>query len=170
MSVLRKNRRKSARSPSLGDGLRAPLAPVRQRGESPFLRNVLILLEDLDDYARFYLQRGLRLRRFGHLSGCCGNVQQSTGRRSLTKRAQFRRQRGSWESWMALDRRKNSSGHTLAARSTRPAESRKRVANLYEASELWRRWVPFFALPEVSRSGVRACQKTRPAPAECTTD
>jgi hypothetical protein len=111
-------------------------APGCRRPESWILRNVLNSLEDLSDYARFYLQRSLRLRRFDYLSGSCGNELQHAGRRSLTKRAQFRRRRiDSCESSVALDRRKDSSGQKLAARSIRPAESRKRVANLFEASE-----------------------------------
>jgi hypothetical protein len=45
-------------------------------GESVFFPNILILLDHLRCEGRFYLQRGLRLRRFGHLSGDLHDVRE----------------------------------------------------------------------------------------------
>ena len=143
----------------------------RTASVSPFLPNVLILLDHLRCEGRFYLQRGLRLRRFGHLSGSLHDVQEFAGRRSLTKRARFRRSlANSCESPATLDRRKNGSGHSLAARSTRPDEPRKRVANLDGASGIGRRLAFFSAQSGRSRSGARCWRKAGRAHEKCTTD
>lgn len=157
--------------PRLNPPSTTSLAPGWRLGESSFLRNVRNLLEHLNDCARFYLQRGLRLRRFADLSGRCGDEQQLNGRRSLTKRARFRRRRGSWEPSMALDRRKNSSGHkNLAARSIRPAESRKRVATSLRDREDGAVGSHALSSPECRALVFGPVRRLARRPAECTTD
>ncbi len=136
-----------------------------------FLPYALLLLDELHCQRRFYLQRGLRLRRFGLLSGGLRDVRRRAGRRSLTTRARFcRLSKGSCEPWAAMDRQKNGSGQRLAARSTRPAEPRKRVANLHGASGIRRRLAFFSAHCGLSRSVARNRRDTGRAPAKCTTD
>ena len=157
------------------EGIQVPLrisSPTVSAGSEPaFLHNALISLDELRCIGRFYLQRGLRLRRFAHLSGNLRDVRKCAGRRSLTRRARFcRRLQGSREPGAAMDRRKNGSGQRLAARSTRPAEPRKRVANLLGAWEIGRRLAFSSAQCGSSRSGARSWHYAGRVPAECTTD